>query len=130
MFKKFSMENFTLYRNQTINLQCTLIDFFQPNLSLHHKGLLNSPECKNQILYSSMILRVYILHKLDSCQEKIYKYIYIYVYIYIYIYIYTKNIYIHNIYIYIYIYTKYIYTKYIYVDIYALSLFIEHSGEH
>ena len=47
------MENLTRHRNQTINLQWTSIDRFLPDLSLHHKGLLNSLECKHQILYKT-----------------------------------------------------------------------------
>ena len=51
MFKNFPMENLTPHGNQTINWQCTSIDWFRPDLNLHHKGLLNSPEYKYQILY-------------------------------------------------------------------------------
>ena len=57
MLKNFPLENFTPYRNQTINLQCTSVDWFPPDLSLHHKELLNSPEYKYPILY--------ITHKYD-----------------------------------------------------------------
>ena len=61
------------HRNQTINLQCKLIDWFQSNLSLYQ--FVNSPEYKNQILYKThkYDLRVYILHALDSCLGKMFK---------------------------------------------------------
>ena len=53
MFKNYSMENLAAYRNQTINLQYPSIDWFLPDLSLHLKGLLNSPGCKHQIHYKT-----------------------------------------------------------------------------
>ena len=48
MLKISPMENLTPHRNQTVNLQCTSIDWFRPDLSLHRKGLLNSPEYKHK----------------------------------------------------------------------------------
>ena len=53
MFKNFPAENLTSYRNQTINLQCKSTDWFLSDLSLHQKGLLDSPEYKHQILYKT-----------------------------------------------------------------------------
>ena len=75
MFKNSQMENLILHRNQTINLQCKLIDWFLSDLSLHQKKLLNSPEYKHQILYKiyKYDLRVHILRKLESCLGKMYK---------------------------------------------------------
>ena len=75
MLKNSPMGNLTPHRNQTIDLQCTSIDWFRPNLSLHHKGLLNSPECKHQILYIThkYDFKGIHLHKLDSYQRKMYK---------------------------------------------------------
>ena len=75
MFKNSTMENITLQRNQTINFQCTPNDWFLPDLKLHHKGLLNSPEYKRHILYKThkYDFKSIHLHKLDSYHGKMYK---------------------------------------------------------
>ena len=57
MLKNFPVENLTPLRNQIMNLQCPSIDWFRPDWSLHHKGLLKCPEYKHQIRY--------ITHKYD-----------------------------------------------------------------
>ena len=56
------------HRNQAINLRSKSIDRFLSDMSLHRKGLLNGPECKNKILYKTRkysfyvtFLRVHIL---------------------------------------------------------------------
>ena len=48
------MEDLTPHRNQTMNLQCRSIDWFLSDLSLHQKGLLNSPE-KNFSLENTQV---------------------------------------------------------------------------
>ena len=53
MFKKSSMEHLTLHRNQAIKLQCKLVDLFLIYMSLHRKGLLDSPEYKKKHLYKT-----------------------------------------------------------------------------
>ena len=59
MFKKFIMlhnvqnslmKNPTSLRNQVMNLQCKSTDWFRPDMGLHRKGLLNSPEYNKKIL--------------------------------------------------------------------------------
>ena len=55
MFKKSSMEHLTLHRNQAIKLQCKLVDLFLIYMSLHRKGLLDSPEYKKKHLYKTQV---------------------------------------------------------------------------